>query len=130
MDASKMLEVSAVLFTIAALGGIVMAIVRLGGKRNPPTWLAMAHGMLAAAGLTLLAYAACVFDVPMLAIYALILFVLAALGGVYLNLVFHWNRALLPAGILYAHAAISVVGYVLLLMAVLRPAVVVVTPVT
>jgi hypothetical protein len=41
---------SVLLFAIAALGGIVMAIMRLGGRELPPMGLAIVHGLFAASG--------------------------------------------------------------------------------
>jgi len=112
-----MLQVAAGLFTLAALGGLVMAAIRFGGKRNPPAWLAMLHGLLAAAGITLLAYAAWTGEVPSLAVVALVLFLLAAGGGAVLSLIYKWNRRLLPPWLVIAHALFAVLAYALLLFA-------------
>ena len=105
------------LFAIAALGGLLMAGIRLAGKRNPPTWLAMLHGLLAGAGLTLLIYAALTVGLSSLALIALALFVLAAIGGVVLNLVYHWKQLPLPVGLMIGHAVLAVVAFGLLLVA-------------
>ncbi|HJR74001.1 MAG TPA: hypothetical protein VJ806_10235 [Luteimonas sp.] len=75
-----------VLFALAAVGGLTMAFMRWRGTPRPPDWLAMAHGLLAAAGLTLLIQAAVVSGLPTLGNAALGLFVLAALGGAFVNL--------------------------------------------
>jgi hypothetical protein len=117
VTAMGMLEVSTWLFALAAIGGVVMGVIRLQGERNPPTWLAMGHGMLAAAGLTLLAYAAWAVEVPAMATYALVLFLLAAVGGAYMNLRFHWQRVLLPRSWVYVHALLAVIAFVLLALA-------------
>src|SRR5690554_1010168 len=74
----RLLQAATVLFTLAALGGLVMAGIRFSGRRNPPAWLAMLHGLLAGAGVTLLAYAWYAGDIPALALLALLLFLLAA----------------------------------------------------
>lgn len=113
-----MLQAAAGLFTLAALGGLVMAAIRFGGKRNPPAWLAMLHGLLAAAGITLLAYAALTSEVPSLAIIAVLLFLLAAGGGAVLSLAYKWKQRLLPSWLVIAHALLAVLGYALLLFAV------------
>ena len=42
------------------------------------------------------------------------------LGGVYLNLAFHWKQVLLPKGIVIVHALLAVVGFVLVLLAAFR----------
>jgi hypothetical protein len=115
MDAMTMLRTSAVLFLLAALGGLVMAGIRFGGKRNPPAWLAMFHGLLAGAGVALLAYAVAVAAVPAMATWALVLFLAAAGGGVILFLAYEWNRRLLPGWLVGAHATIAVLAFLLLL---------------
>jgi hypothetical protein len=77
MDAISMLQAAVALFAIAAAGGLAMAGIRLLGQRNPPAWLSMLHGLLAAAALTLLAYAAVVVGVPSPAGWALLLCIAA-----------------------------------------------------
>ncbi len=81
MESATMLMTAVVLFTLTALGGLVMAFIRFGGKHNPPAWLAMLHGLLAAAGLTLLAYATFTTGVPATAKLALLLFLVAFVLG-------------------------------------------------
>ena len=39
-----LLRTTVVVFLLAALGGLLMAGIRFGGKRNPPAWLAMLNG--------------------------------------------------------------------------------------
>ena len=78
MESALLIKTSLVLFTITALGGVVMAFVRLGRNVNPPSWLAMVHGLLAAAGLTLLLYGYFTVGLPTLACWALLLFLVAA----------------------------------------------------
>jgi len=116
-----MLQAAAGLFTLAALGGLVMAGIRFGGKRNPPAWLAMLHGLLAAAGITLLAYAALTAEVPGPALIAVLLFLLAAGGGAILSLAYKWKQRLLPSWLVIAHALLAVLAYSLLLFAVFGP---------
>jgi hypothetical protein len=116
------LEAAAWLFGFAAVGGIAMAGMRFSGKAYPPAWLAMGHGLLAAAGLTLMIFAACTTGVPTLAKASIALFLAAAAGGAYLNLAFHQKSLALPKGIVIGHALIAVAGYAALLLA-LRPAV-------
>jgi hypothetical protein len=117
MEPLRMMETATGLFVLAALGGLVMAGIRFAGKDHPPTWLAMLHGLLAAAGLTLLIYAAATVGVPSLALYAIVLFVIAAAGGLLLNLGYHWKGLPLPKGLMVGHAVIAVVGFLLLLVA-------------
>jgi hypothetical protein len=118
MEPDLILKTSAVLLAVAALGGATMAAISFSGKTQPPTWLAMLHGFLAAAAVTLLLYATFTVGLPMLANVALVLFLVAAAGGAYLNLNFHWKMLPLPKSIIVLHAVLAVVGFVLLLAAV------------
>src|SRR6185295_16220753 len=117
MEPALIMKVASCLLAIAALGGITMAGIRFAGKPQPPTWLAMLHGFLAAAALTLLLYAYFTVGLPALAGWALLLFVVAAAGGAFLNLNFHWKLLPLPMGLIVGHAGVAVVGFVLLLAA-------------
>ena len=118
MDPAPMMKAALVLLTLAALGGVAMGVIRLGRNANPSNWLAMLHGLLAAMGLSLLLYAYLIGGLPALAGWALLAFLVAALGGAYLNLRYHARAALLPKPMVVVHAVIAVAGYVLLLMAV------------
>ena len=117
MNAITMLQVAVGLFTITALGGLVMAGIRLFRKHNPPAWLSMVHGLLAAAALTLVAYAALLAGVPSPAGWALLLFVVAAGGGAAMNLLWQWKGRPLPVPLLLLHAALAIVAFVLLIFA-------------
>ncbi|HUH30958.1 MAG TPA: hypothetical protein VLZ55_06290 [Rhodanobacter sp.] len=112
-----MLLICITLFAIAAAGGLVMAGVRAFGQRNPPAWLALLHGLLAGAGLTLLLLVYFVSGLPALAAWALLLFIVAAAGGVLMNLGYQWQQKPLPLGLMYGHAVIAVIGFVLLVCA-------------
>lgn len=96
MNAITMIRTAAALLAIGALGGVVMAITRLSKNLNPPSWLAMLHGFLAGAAATLLLYAALTVGIPPIANIGLAFLLIAALGGVVLNLKYHWERALIP----------------------------------
>ena len=45
------------------------------------------------------------------------LFLIAAAGGAFLNLNYHWKMLPLPKGLIVGHAGIAVAGFVLLLAA-------------
>lgn len=117
MDSTLMLQTSTVLFAIAALGGAAMALMRFAGTPRPPHWLAMLHGFLAGAALTLLLYAAATTPVPASAKLAAVLFLVAAAGGVLLNLRFHLNEIALPKWLVLVHGGVAVAGFVCLLLA-------------
>ena len=117
MDTQTILFVACVLFGVAAAGGIVMALIRLGKKANPPHWIAMLHGFIAAAGVTLLAYVTIFSHVPDLAQVGLLALLLAAMGGVWMNLGRHQQGVLIPNAVMIGHALMAVAGVGLLLLA-------------
>lgn len=110
MDTTAMLQTSAILLLLTAAGGVAMAVRRLAQKLNPPDWLAMAHGLLAAAGLTLLIYNAATGDIPGSAVAGLVALLAAAGGGVVLNLHYHLAGKLLPQWLLHLHIALAAIG--------------------
>ena len=120
MDLITVLWVSIALFASAAAGGLIMAGIRVRGGRNPPAWLAMMHGLLAGAGLTLLLFAAFTVGLPTYALWALILLVLAALGGGVMSLGYRDKGQLIPKAFMYVHAFIAVAGFILLVVAAIR----------
>jgi hypothetical protein len=111
------MKTASCLLAVAAVGGLTMAGMRFAGKPQPPPWLAMLHGFLAAAAVTLLLYAYLTVGLPALAGWALGLFLVAAAGGAFLNLNYHWRMQPLPKGLIVGHAGIAVIGFVLLLAA-------------
>jgi uncharacterized membrane protein HdeD (DUF308 family) len=112
-----MLQTATILLGITALGGLLMAGIRFSTKHNPPAWLAMLHGLLAASGLTLLVYAICTTTVPSLATLALLLFLVAAIGGAVMSLAYKWRQRLLPGWLVIAHAITAATAFALLAMA-------------
>ena len=100
-----------ILLAITALGGLAMAVIRFAGAERPPSWLAMLHGLLAGSALTLLLYAGFTIGIPRVVWAGVGLLVLAALGGVALNLVYHARLLPLPKGIVVFHALLAVAGF-------------------
>ena len=117
MEPASILITSTVLLAIAAAGGLVMAGIRFMGDRPPPASLAMLHGFLAAAAVTLLLYAAATVGLPGMALVALALFLVAAGGGAILNLNYHWKQLPLPKWLIIVHAIAAVAGFALLVAA-------------
>lgn len=109
------MTVAAVLFGIAALGGVVMAYMRLTGREVPPMGLAIVHGLFAASGLVTLLVAIIGASAPTQAKIAAGGFVLAALGGFFL-FSFHLRRKALPIPVVLVHGLVAVVSFVLLLI--------------
>ena len=110
MEPAQILLTSSVLLAVAAAGGLVIAGIRFVGDRSPPPALAMLHEFLAAAAVTLLAYAAATVGLPKLALLALALFLVAAGGGAILNLNYHWKQLPLPKWLVVVHAGAAVLA--------------------
>jgi hypothetical protein len=113
-----MLTVAAVLFALAALGGLILAALHLKTKDAPIT-LALLHGLLAAAGLVLLIIGVTQIASAGLAGVALAIFVIAALGG-FVLFAMHLSKKLLPSGLIVVHGLVAVVAFVILLIALTR----------
>lgn len=118
MNSTLLLQSSAWLLVVTAAGGLLMAFIRFGRQgSNPPAWLAMLHGFLAAAGVTLLTFAALTVGIPGLALGGLVLLLLAAAGGVVMNLGYHLKDVPLPKWLVGVHAALAVAGFAMVLLA-------------
>jgi hypothetical protein len=114
------MTIALVLFAIAALGGVTMAVMRFRGAERPPTGLALLHGAFAAAGIIVLIVAMLSTPNPAQARTALVLFIVAALGGFYL-FAQHVQKRALPIPIILVHALIAVIGFLILLVVVIHP---------
>jgi hypothetical protein len=118
MDAQTMFRTAIVLLGITALGGLLMAGMRFSGRPLPPSIIAMVHGLLAASGLTLILYAGVTSGIPGGGLAGLALLVLAAVGGLVLNLRYHAERRELPISLMLGHAALAVIGFLVLTLSV------------
>jgi hypothetical protein len=113
-----MLTIALIVFAVAAVGGLVLALHVLRGKFAP--WpLSLLHAALGATGLVLLLLAVLQGLAGSLAAWALGLFVVAALGGFYLASL-HRRQVLPPKGVVVLHALLAVSGFGFLLAVVLR----------
>lgn len=102
-----------VLFGIAALGGVFLAVTRL-RERPLPMPVSLVHGGVAAAALVWLIVAAFT-QAPSPAVWlALVLFVVVALGG-FVAFSFHLRGRPLPRALLFVHGGAAVVSYLILL---------------
>lgn len=102
-----------VLFGIAAVGGLALATLRFKGKEFPMP-LSLLHGVIAASGLVTLILYVLNNTVASIVTLALILFVVAALGG-FVAFTFHLRKKQLPIPLMLIHAAVAVLAYILLL---------------
>lgn len=122
MDALSMMKTAALLLALAALGGVTMAVLRFRGADRPPTLFLMGHGVLAAAALTLLIYAAATVGLPPLGMLATGILVVVAAVGAALNLMFHAKMLPIPKAPIVIHGVVAAIGFVVLLVAVMKPA--------
>ncbi len=122
-----MMYAELILFALAALGGIVLASLALRGKALPMS-LAGLHGLLAVSGFALLLVSlaqsasggasppADTAGTPIWLIISVILFAIAALGGLVLFTGFHLRGKKLPSPLVVVHALFAVAGFVLFLV--------------
>ena len=110
-----MLMWAAIVFAIAALGGATLATLHFRGRMPLPMPLALLHGLLAATGLVLLIAAALTQPgFGGLGLVALVIFVIAALGGFYL-FAHHLRGRPLPSPVVLIHGGAAVVAFLALL---------------
>lgn len=117
MNVLTMMKSAAVLLALAAIGGLLMATIRFRGSDRPPSWIAMAHGLLVGSALTLLIYAAVASGLPTTALVAVLILIVVASVGVTLNLRYHAKLLPLPKNVIVIHGVAAVVGFTLLLLA-------------
>ena len=109
-----MLEYAIGIFLVAALGGLVMALMIFRNKMAP--WaLSLLHMLLGAAGLVCAGIAAMTIGGGVL-IMGLIVLLGAAVGGFYLASI-HLDKEIAPKPAVVVHAMAGVGGVVLLLIA-------------
>lgn len=108
-----MLTYAVIVFAIGALGGLLLASYVLRGKLAP--WaVSLLHAALGAIGLLLVIYAALSTGISGAALTALIILVIAALGGFYLASI-HLQGQVAPKPVVFVHAGIAVIGFLTLL---------------
>ncbi len=99
-------------FVVAALGGTVMAASVFRGKLAP--WaLSLLHAGLGATGLVLLLLLVINGQAGARVTQALVVLVIAALGGFYLASL-HARKTVAPKGIVVVHAVAAAVGLLML----------------
>jgi len=112
-----MLTWTLILFGIAAVGGVVLAVNIFQGKELPMP-LSIVHGVVAAGGLVLLITTLFGREEMGMAGWALGLFVLAALGGFAL-FSFHLRKVEHPKALVAAHGLLAATAFVILLFSTL-----------
>lgn len=112
-----MLLTSIILFALAALGGLTMAGMKFSAKAIPLP-LAIGHGLLAVSGLVLLIWHIITVGGGSLLKAAVVIFILAALGGLTL-FSFHLRGRSLPNPLILVHGAIAATAFITFLFATL-----------
>ncbi len=108
-----MLTYSILAFAIAAVGGVFLASKVLSGQLAP--WpVSIVHALLGATGLIILILAILEGSGDGRLTAALVLLVVAALGGFYLASI-HAKGNIAPRNIVFIHAGAAVVGFLTLL---------------
>jgi hypothetical protein len=111
-----MLTYAVIVFAIGALGGILLASYVLRGQLAP--WaVSLLHAGLGAVGLLLVIYAALTTGISHAALTALVILVVAALGGFYLASI-HLRGQVAQKPIVFIHAGAAIIGFLTLLGAV------------
>lgn len=106
-----MLTYAVLSFAIAAIGGLLLASYVLKGQLAP--WgLSLLHAGLGALGLVLVLLTVLNGAGPMVSI-ALVILVIAALGGFYLASL-HLRETVAPRNVVVIHAGAAVIGFLLL----------------
>jgi len=111
-----MLAYAVIVFAIAALGGLVLATVYVLQGKLAPWPLSLLHAALGALGLLLLIYAAVTSGLSSTALAALLILVIAVLGGFYLASI-HLGGKVAPRPVVFIHAGAAVIGFLVLLAA-------------
>jgi hypothetical protein len=108
-----MLGYALIVFAIGALGGIALASYVLRGRLAP--WpLSLLHAGLGAVGLLLVLYTALTVGISNVALTALVILAIAALGGFYLASI-HLRGKVAQQPIVLVHASLAVIGFLTLL---------------
>ncbi len=113
-----MLTLSPILFAIAAMGGLTLAVLHI-KKGQVPVPLALLHGAVAATALVLLIIIVLKAQLGGLAVISIALFAAAAVGGLVLFAT-HLRSRPLPRPLIFIHGATAATAFVILLVAILR----------
>jgi hypothetical protein len=99
------------LLSVAFVSGLAMALIRFASDRPSPPWVAKLHGFAATGAITLLIFGLANAELPRAGLYGLLTLLVAAAGGLILNLGYHWKHRPLPEWLVFAHMSIAFVGF-------------------
>jgi glucose uptake protein GlcU len=112
-----MFDLAVILIALGAILGLTMAVQHFKGRTPPATPLAILHGLLAGSGVIVLLLGVWDLGFGTAHTWALVLFGIAALGGLYL-VSHHMRQRPLPNGVIVIHGLVAVVAFLVLLTAV------------
>jgi hypothetical protein len=111
LEAKLIFRAATWLLAVAFVSGLAMALIRFGTEKPSPPWVAKLHGLAAAAALSLLIFGWANVGVPRAGLFGLLTLLLAAAGGLFLNLGYHWRQKPLPEWLVFAHMSIAFIGF-------------------
>lgn len=103
-----MFNVAVLLIALGAIVGLTMAVQHFKGRTPPKPAIAILHGLLAGSGVIVLLLGVWDLGFGTAHTWALALFVVAALGGLYL-VSHHMRQKPLPNGVIVIHGLVAVV---------------------
>ena len=112
-----MFNLAVLLIAVAAVFGLYMAVQHFKGRTPPKVGVAIVHGLLAVSGVIVLLLGVWEIGFGTAHTWALVLFGVAALGGLYL-VSHHMRQRPLPNGVIVIHGLVAVVAFLVLLTAV------------
>jgi glucose uptake protein GlcU len=112
-----MFTAAVLLIALGAVVGLYMAIQHFKGRTPPKAGVSILHGLLAVSGVIVLLLGVWEIGFGTAHTWALLLFGLAALGGLYL-VSHHMRQRPLPNGVIVIHGLVAAVAFLVLLTAV------------
>jgi hypothetical protein len=112
-----MFKLAILLIAVAAAIGLTMAVQHFRGRTPPRALTAIIHGSLAVGGAVLVLLGAHDLGYKTMHTWAVVLFGVAALGGLFLAGQ-HMSQVRLSNGVIVIHAIVAVVAFLILLTAV------------
>jgi len=112
-----MFNYAVLLIALGAVLGLYMAVQHFKGRTPPKAGVAILHGLLAVSGVIVLLLGVWEIGFGTAHTWALLLFGVAALGGLFL-VSHHMRQRSLPNGVIVIHGLVAAIAFLVLLTAV------------
>ena len=112
-----MFNIAVPLIALGAVVGLYMAVQHFKGRTPPKAGVAILHGLLAVSGVIVLLLGVWEIGFGTAHTWALLLFGIAVLGGLYL-VSHHMRQRPLPNAVIVIHGLVAVIAFLVLLTAV------------